>query len=589
MRTLAFRWFRRLFPVAGALWLGGLLQAEPAPIVRLFEEVTAPAGLEGVAATRARVGDIDRDGYPDAILEHGVFFNRPGEGGGRRYVRAASDAFLAPAGGRPDDIVQMGDVDNDGDLDLFLGRITDLRKPDFVDDGLRNEIWLSDGVGGFVHKEGSGVEAPPECPLSACFVDADRDGCLDLFVGNAFLQWGRTNEAGPDRLFRGRGDGTFADVSEAAGLLVLSPQPDRPDSRTPTFGVTHTDWDNDGDQDLLVMTYGRGPNRLWRANADGTYIDMGAETTFDGDADRSGTYLDVVKQSWARQGVRMEDEPPFRSHGNTFDCAVGDYDGDGDMDCFLGEIAHGWAGPSSDPSMLLVNQGASGGWRFARDPVRIPRRAMTLNENWGDQHVAWCDVDNDGLLDLLIASSDYPDEQFLKLFHQEAEGRFSDWTHRLGFRWLNGIQMGLGDYDRDGAIDILLSRWHMRLTPEQQAAWPVRAGLFRNLAPAAAGNRFLSIRLEGAGKGGANREGVGARVTVRIGEAIQTREVCGGHGCGASHDDNACHFGVGKAERVDRVEVRWPDRVGTVQVFEGVATNRFYVLRQGAELRPLPR
>ncbi len=545
----------------------------------LFENVAAAAGLTGVQGTRVAFADLDRDGYPEAILDRTlVFLNRP-SGSRRILVRSDADAPLQDEGGRRADVVQVGDVNGDGIPDLFLGRKTDLAKEGFKDDGLRHEIWLGDGKGGFARVKEPGLPPDAENIVSACFVDADNDGILDLFLGNSYVEYGKSYRAFPDRLCRGKGDGTFEDVTGKAGLLGTDTV-GRKDSRRPTFGVTHTDWNNDGWQDLMAMTYGRQANRLWRNNADGTFTDVAEETTFDGDADRSGQYPEVVKRKMQR-----EDEPPFRSHGNHFDCAVADVDGDADMDCFLATIQHGWAGSSSDPSMLLVNRGKAGGWAFQREPDRIPRAPVALNTNHGDLHAGWIDVDNDGRLDLLIASSDYPDAQLLQLYRQEPDGTFADWTPRLGLRWVNAAQISLGDFDRDGATDILVGTSNMRLTKEQQEAHSLDVGLLRNLEAARAGNGFLNLRLVGGGLGRANRDAVGARVTIWTGGQGQTREVYGGLGCAGHRDDTDCRFGVGKARMVDRIEVRWPDRNGTVQAFTQVPASRFYVLEQGGALR----
>jgi hypothetical protein len=553
----------------------------------LFESVGAAAGLEGVHGGRVSFADLDRNGYPDAIVDgtH-IFLNvtgTAGRAGGRRFVRSeAAESALNTAGRRGADSVQVGDVNGDGCPDLFIGRMTDLSNPKFTDDGLRNEIWLGDGKGGFVRKDDAGIAAHAETTISACFVDYDGDGVLDLFVGNAYVAYGKSLEAFPSRLYRGRGDGTFEEVTEKAGLLGVA-EPGGKDSRRPTYGVAHTDWNNDGRQDLLTMSYGRQWNRLWRNNGDGTFTDVGPETGFDGDEDRSGKYPDEVK----KQDPERTDEPPFRANGNTFDCAVADYNGDGNMDCFLAEITHWWAGPSSDLSMLLVNLGKEQGFKFRRRPELIQRVHATPHWNQGDMHAGWLDVDNDGYLDLLIASSDYPDEQVLKLYHQKPDGSgtFEEWTDRLGFHWLNASQISLGDFDRDGATDILVGTENHRLSKEQIAAHSLDVGLFRNLAAAAAGNRFLSLRLTGGGKGKANRDAVGARVTIWTGDHRQTREVYGGLGHGGHRDDTECRFGVGKAEKVDRLEVRWPDAKNTVQTFTDVATGRFYALEQGGELR----
>jgi hypothetical protein len=531
------------------------------PAGALFVEISAAAGLAGIEARNVSFADLDGDGAPDAIIGRRRVFLNSKEGPFRRLVEVASLPESA--------CVQVGDVDGDGRPDLFLAR----------KEG--GAILLGDGAGGFRVKEHSGLEARSENPISACFVDFDGDGALDLFVGNSYVAYGRSLEAYPDRLWRGRGDGTFEDVTERAGLLGVA-EVGRPDSRRPTYGVAHTDWNNDGRQDLLVMTYGRQANRLWRNNGDGTFTDVAVETTFDGDADRSGTYTAQVKRDFDR-----EDEPPFRAHGNTFDCAVADFDGDGDMDCFLAEIAHWWAGPSSDRSMLLENLGAAAGFRFRRRPHALPPRPHA-GEHWnqGDMHAGWLDVDNDGRLDLLLASSDYPDEQILRLYHQREDGSFEEWTDRLGFRWVNASQISLADFDRDGATDILIGTDNTRLSAEARARHRTAIGLFRNVAARAAGNGFFTLRLRGGGRGRANRDAIGARVTISIAGRRQTREVYGGLGHAGHRDDTDCRFGVGKARIVDRVEVRWPDALGSVQVFERVPANRFYVLEQGGTLRP---
>jgi hypothetical protein len=196
-------------------------------------------------------------------------------------------------------------------------------------------------------------------------------------------------------------------------------------------------------------------------------------------------------------------------------------------------------------------------------------------ENWGDLHSSWIDVDNDGWEDLIIASSDYPDEQLLKLYHQipDGSGRFEDWTDRLGFKWVQASSLTLADFDRDGATDIFVGREQMRLTPEQCKKYPAVCGFFHNIAPKAAGNGFFNLRLKG--------QDIGARVTISTGSHRQIREVYSSLGIGGQNNDRDCRFGVGKAKVIDKVEVRWPDRPNTRQVFEKVEPNKFYTLAKG--------
>ncbi|MBN2448392.1 MAG: CRTAC1 family protein [Phycisphaerae bacterium] len=541
----------------------------------LFEDITARSGLSGCESSRVMSADIDGDGRPDIMLDRKAVYLNGVDG---RFASTDSAATLAPPEKMAPNVVQAGDVNNDGNLDLFLGFYIDPTSKSELSPRM-NEVWPGDGRGEFKQVPDAGVGTHAETVIPACFVDYDRDGNLDLFIGSAYDPSAEELAAFPDRLFRGHGDGTFEDVTERAGLLGVA-EAARADSRRPTYGVCHCDWNNDGWQDLLVMTYGRQWNRLWKNNGDGTFTDVAPQTGFDGDADRSGAYPEEVKKLFReKHNIEREDEQPFRANGNTFDCAVADFDNDGDMDCFLAEITHWWAGPSSDVSMLLVNQGAEREYAFKRMPELITRSHADERWNQGDLHAGWLDVENDGRLDLLIASSDYPDEQIVRLYHQRADGVFEDWTERLGFKWINASQISLADVDRDGATDIIVGTSNMRLTEEQRKEHSLNVGLFRNLAAERAGNSFFNVRLSG--------QAIGARVTIWIGGQRQTREVYGGLGHAGHRDDTDCRFGVGKAAKIDRVEVRWPDAAGTTQVFEGVAAGRFYALGRGGELTPV--
>ena len=412
--------------------------------------------------------------------------------------------------------------------------------------------------------------------MALAVVDVDLDGRLDLFEGREYRQYGVLHGCGVDRLWRGDGKGGFEDVTAAAGLMTV-PAPGGERSSRPTYGVTHADVDGDGWPDLLALSYGRQWNRLWLAQGDGTYRDVGLASGFAGDAITHGRYP---------QGVGRPPEPPFRSNGNTFDCAVGDVDGDLDLDLFLGEIQHAWAGEASDPSSLLLNEGN----RFTRRPVQefLPPRVFrdARNFNYGDLHAAFLDVDNDGRLDLLIGSGDYPDGQFLRLYRQADDGGFEEVTAAAGFDWEGCGGLSLGDYDRDGDVDILAGRSFMRLDQAHRDRYmggiTVNAvGLFRNDVANRSGNHWLSVRLVGKGKGGANRAGIGARVLVTAGGRTQVREIRCGSGL-ANHQDalEAC-FGLGQATRVERLEVRWPDRKHGVQVVQDLPVDRFVTVTQG--------
>ena len=558
-----------------------------------FTDVARAAGLE-VRAFRTGFSDLDGDGWPDLLLltkrkatdPHAlrVFFNVAGEAGARRFVDGTEPSGILASrkrskgakAGRVTSIFVTADVDNDGLEDVFTGahcEHADKRrrknKGDERDHGDRNEILLNRADRRFALATKSDLQRFPDTVQAATFVDVDRDGVVDLFTGAQYRAYGRSRAAYPDRLFLGRGDGRFKDVTKRAGLLDLRRRGTRADHR-PTYGVAHTDWNNDGRQDLLVCAYGRQWNVLWRQNEDGTFTDVAAKTGFDGDDVRHGEYP---------RGSRRRKERPFRANGNTFDAAVADFDNDGDMDVFLAEICHAWAGTSSDRSTLLVNQGAEHDYVFKRERRGIEREHPGGNWNEGDIHAGWLDYDNDGLLDLLLASSDYPDLQLLRLFRQRPDHTFEDVTDAAGFDLRNATQISLADFDRDGDVDIVVGSTNNRLTKKQREGRDLNVRLFRN--DVGQKNRWLAFRLEGNGKGGANRSAIGARVRVRTGDVIQTREVYGGQGHAGHQDAKILHFGLGSHEAADEVIVRWPDRENTTERFQNVRAGRYWVIREG--------
>lgn len=595
-----------LFPALFLLLGPRPLFAEAAP---WFIDVAPGLAISSGPCQTPYWADLDADGWPDAVLHrtHGgngaaVFMNRPSpEGRAFSETTDASGINAHPSvstASAPGSFLAFADVDNDGDLDLFRGRYCEFEKPrsdpktgetlkgaagdtlyDKTDDGLRSEILLNDGSGRFSFPDGSRSAFAPETAVSAAFLDYDNDGNPDLFVGSWYKEYGASFVSYPSRLYRGLGDGSFADMTMPAGLLTY-PSEGRPDSSRPVYGVSHCDWDNDGRQDILVAVYGRQANRLWRNNGDGAFSDMAPASGFDGDEIRHGRYPD-----WVKRGT----EEQWRSHGNTFAAPCADYDNDGDMDVFLGEITHGWAGEASDRSSLLENLGPDKDFAFRRRPDAMPRvHESTRSWNQGDMRATWLDFDNDGRLDLLLSSGDYPDGQYLRLFRQAGPGRFEDVTEKAGFGWESSAGISVADYDGDGDLDILAGKSWMRMPADRRHGPFPRAALFRNEI----GNRnnWLQVRLEGLGTGGASRSAIGARVIVRTRGSSQTREVSSSRGHGSQSDDLRLHFGLGGASLAD-IEVRWGGKEPRVSRFYGVPANRFVRIAEGAagpELSPSP-
>jgi len=579
------------FPVAAE-------EGEP----RWFTNVSKKVGLEGVRAKDGIFTDLNGDGYWDLCLDRRRFYlSKKGKSflAHEDHGIEFPEVTLVPlSDGKPNrekarettytpQYLYFADVDNDGDADALYGVHSSWEYFDQgkwisvaeCDHGVRSSVWLNDGKGTFTRGPSSGYAAKDAFgpAMALAIVDTDLDGNLDLYEGREYRQYGVLYGCGVDRLWRGDGKGGFTDVTEKVGLLTV-PRPAGANSSRPSYGVTHADVDNDGRPDLLQMAYGRQWNYLWLNGEDGTFREAGRASGFAGDDITHGKYP---------PGVRRRAEQPFRANGNTFDCAVGDIDNDGDLDLFLGEIQHAWAGESSDPPSLLINETVDGVVTFRRVPVTefLPKRPFRdpRNYNYGDLHIAFLDVDLDTRLDLLIGSGDYPDGQFLRLYRQMEDGKFEEVTKVAGFDWEGCGDLSIGDFDRDGDPDILAGRSFMRLSQAHRdkhmgGIEVNEVGLFRNDIGNRSKNHWLNVRLVGRK---ANRSGIGARITVVTGEVTQIREIRAGSGL-ANHQDapEAC-FGLGKARKVDELIIQWPDARRTRRKFKNVPADRFVTVTQG--------
>jgi len=192
--------------------------------------------------------------------------------------------------------------------------------------------------------------------------------------------------------------------------------------------------------------------------------------------------------------------------------------------------------------------------------------------------VSWIDFDNDGLEDILLSSGDYPDKQYLRLFKQAEDHTFCDITGKCGFNWESSAGISIGDYDRDGDLDIVAGKSWMRMPKEKRIGDFPAAALFRNNMGNK--NNWINIRLKGKGKGGSNRFGVGARITVEAGGKTQIREIHGGCGHAGQFDPPEAHFGLKKAQNIDRITVRWPNKSISTQTFTDIKPNRCVLITE---------
>jgi enediyne biosynthesis protein E4 len=523
--------------------------------------------------SRLAFADINGDGYDDIVMhslfpnpqagvpfEHLVFLNNKdgtftnfSDESGLRNVQAAFFLF--------------GDVDNDGDEDIFAGLDIPLA-------GHANVLLLNDGSGHFTVKENSGVEgiAGNVVAGSASFADFNGDGKLDLYIAN-----GQTSYIAPDQIFFGNGDGTFTEVTKKA----LPGNPSQPHN-----GVVVCDYDNDGDQDIFVSTYGvsegLGHKILWENDGHGNFTNVALARGFAAQA--TGNYwLASTGHGTALEPGKTESTYDG-SNGFGIDCD--DIDGDGVDDILLATISHpvdsDYSRKWSDPTQVLINQGPALGFAFKNEFLA---RGLPFNE--GDIDTGLADFDNDGRLDYAItrdnkyeAGYTTPEQlSWLGLFHQEAGGSFTsmglvsginDTTADAGAaipRMKAGQNLAWSDIDNDGDLDLLVGG---RDHGGGRANY-----LFENTIGQQ--NTWLAVRLTGDGKN-VNRDAIGARVTLRFPTWTVMRELKSSRGTYTSADTRALHFGLGALGCDFTLEVRWPD--GTRVTFDGrsLPSNRFLAI-----------
>ncbi|HEY3244124.1 MAG TPA: CRTAC1 family protein [Phycisphaerae bacterium] len=509
---------------------------------RGFVDVTESSGLDArhqsadvltdirqVTGAGVCLADFDGDGRIDIFLVASVRASAPAESAvDLLYLNLGGMHFSATPLNRPYAAGEFGmgcvagDYDGDGDQDVFVTALGP------------NRLYRNDGRGHFEEVAAAAGVADPRWSTAAALADYDRDGDLDLYVANylrfepasiparvapaydrdeppAFSPYVFRYE--PDALFRNNGDGTFTEVTEAAGIV---------DNGGKGLGVAFADVSNDGWPDLIVVN-DVSPNTFLPNTGAGTFVDR---SVVSGLAD-------------PRSGMGI---------------SVGDYDQDGWFDLFL---TH-W---QDESNVLFRNLGGTlpaSETPLFEDVTQAAGLALPSigSTGWG---TCWADFDHDGDLDLLVVNgytSPAPRDprqcigQAAMLFINTG-GRFTNQAERHG---LGGLSQwaargaATADLDDDGDLDIVIT---------------TNNGPARLLENRMATGHWLKVQPDG--------QAVGALVRIVAARRMQQRLLLAGTSY-MSSEPLIAHFGVGDATRIERVEVRWPD--GTTRTLRDVRVDQ---------------
>ncbi|MDH3243514.1 MAG: FG-GAP-like repeat-containing protein [Saprospiraceae bacterium] len=493
---------------------------------------------------------------------------------GQDFIRMEGEVGLVQA--RNSNGVAVADYDNDGDLDIFL-----VGYHSFVpsEDSTWNRLFRNDGHGAFedvtlesgFDRQFTNMDVPAARgeKMGASWGDFDNDGFADIFLTNSR----------EDQLYHNNGDGTFTDVTMQAGVQGCHN----------CYSASGLWWDHDRDGDLdLYVSILNGENIMYENLGDGTFRDVTRQTGLAGagitwtsvalDVGKDG-FLDLylandtqINQFFenrsglvyneATRAYRLDDE------GAGMGIAVGDYNNDGLFDIYVTNIFN------HHPNPLFKNLGNR---RFED----VAQAIGVENSGWGwGTHFFDCDLDGD---EDLAAVNGVFDKQYIDGVEQQDVGNFFfrnmliedgtvgfiDWSEESG---TDGDEPARGlevfDYDMDGDLDMLVA--NVESTPY----------LFRNeaIGPNRDNDKnWIQIKLEGTIS---NRNAFGTEIKITIGESSYYRWY---HGAGFfAQSIKPVHFGLGEADRVDKIEVTWPS--GMVETIEGVNANQVIEIVEGSGL-----
>jgi tetratricopeptide (TPR) repeat protein len=369
----------------------------------------------------------------------------------------------------------------------------------------------------------AGLAQPATSTQAAVWTDINNDGLLDLFVGS---------ENGAAQLFLNNGDGTFKDISHSAGI----------DTVAYAKGVVAADYDNDGWPDLYVSNF-QGENLLYHNNHDNTFTEVAHDA-----------------------GVL--------GNGRGFAAFFLDYDNDGWPDIFVtsyftsvDETVRTYLGlPHNVTTLKLYRNLGNGTFQDVTKSVGLNKVFMPMGGNFGD-------FDNDGFLDIYLGTGNPSYASLVPnvLLHNDGAKKFTDVTFSSGTGELHkGHGVAFADFENNGKVDI---------AEEIGGAVPGDRHAFRLFENPGNDNDWITVKLVGVKS---NRSAIGARIHITVTNAGSApREIYRTVGSGGSFGASPLeqHIGIGKNAHIDNIEIWWPTS-GTRQNFKSVDANQFLQIKE---------
>jgi hypothetical protein len=499
-----------------------------------FIDKTSDYGLDDLYAVAFNAVDLNFDGYTDLVVLP-TYYSRPKfyvwNEGLKKFERWKHDPLPLDF---KSSYMLIYDLNKDKVPDLLSGVLN--QRSEISQIPVKIYYGLVKNGKLYFNEDSSALKVPVEPTSSLSLIDYDLDGWVDIFVSNWFENKNKQYLPVADRLLRNN-KGKFEDVT----VTVLRGESDKtsdqlfPQNAKPTYGASTCDIDQNGWPDIMTVSSSGHKNKLWMnlkesRTGERYFEDVGPLSNYASDPD--GSLIPT-------------------GGGRSFFSACTDYNDDGIMDVFIGELSHAYDNESVDRSSVLTGSRET----FPPYFIRTEYVSDAQSESWnqGDRRGVWVDYNIDGRPDIIVDNSGFPPYSRLVLFEQDETRAFINVASQSGIDIVNPTGTITLDVNRDGLPDIITSQNNIR-----RAEIPPRLYLFQNNGKYP-GRKSIKVHLHGIKS---NTHGLGAMVMLytqtKDKKIVQRRWNEYTQGGLPSQNEMGVIFGVPEGFEAVGVKVRWP-------------------------------